>query len=97
MIQIKLIEEVNVDTFDVQPSLAGLFVALISTQDWRPGLLSAVPSGLVPIHLESYLFSAISFSDRLIRIAIGKNKSAIGEIAISPEGTAENSPGRSPG
>src|SRR5580704_16590342 len=29
-----------------QPSLAGLFLALKSTQDWRPGLLSAVPSGL---------------------------------------------------
>jgi len=26
-----------------QPSLAGLFLTLISTQDWRPGLLSAVP------------------------------------------------------
>ena len=44
-----------------QPSLAGLFLVLIFTQDYRPGLLSAVPSGLVPIHLESYLFSAISF------------------------------------
>jgi hypothetical protein len=29
-----------------QPSLAGLFVVFMSTQDWRPGLLSAVPSGL---------------------------------------------------
>jgi hypothetical protein len=26
--------------------LRGLFLALKSTQDWRPGLLSAVPSGL---------------------------------------------------
>jgi hypothetical protein len=34
-----------------QPSLTGLFLAVVSTQDWRPGLLSAVPSGLdlVPI------------------------------------------------
>jgi hypothetical protein len=47
-------------------SLAGLFLALISTQDWRPGLLSAVPSGLVPIHLESYLFSAITVQVKLI-------------------------------
>jgi hypothetical protein len=28
---------------------------------------------------------------RLIRIAVVKNKSAIGQSAISPEGTAENS------
>jgi hypothetical protein len=32
----------------------------------------------------------ISFSDRLIWIAVVKNKSAIGLIAISPVGTAEN-------
>jgi hypothetical protein len=36
----------------------------------------------------------ISFSDRLIRIAVVKNKSTTGQIAISPVGTAENSPGR---
>ena len=29
-----------------QPSLAGLFLDLMSTQDLRPGLLSAVPAGL---------------------------------------------------
>jgi hypothetical protein len=54
------------------------------TQDSRPGLLSAI-------------LVQISFSDRLILIAVVKNKSAIGQIAISPVGTAENSPGRSPG
>jgi hypothetical protein len=32
----------------------------------------------------------ISFSDGLIRIAVVKNKSAIGQLAISPEGTTEN-------
>src|ERR1700677_2384060 len=36
----------------------------------------------------------ISFADRLIRTAVVKNKSAIGITAISPVGTAENSPGR---
>ena len=56
----------------------------VTAQDWRPGLLSV---SLVQI----------SFSDRLLRVAVVKNKSAIGQIAISPVGTAENSPGRSPG
>jgi hypothetical protein len=37
--------------------------------------------------------SKLAFLDRLIRIAVVKNKSAIGQIAISPVGTAENDRG----
>src|ERR1700683_626437 len=36
----------------------------------------------------------MSASDRLILITVVKNKSAIGQLAFSPVGTAENSPGR---
>jgi len=70
-----------------QPSLAGLFLALISTQDWRPGLLSAVPSGLVPIHLESYLFLATTVQIKLIeKVAVpsGLNFEAAGYQHCTP-------------
>jgi hypothetical protein len=68
-----------------QPSLAGLFLALISTQDWRPGLLSAVPSGLVPIRLESHLFSATTVQIKLIDLILKRQLLGIPRLSCLPD------------